>query len=125
MPPFSLNAEPRAEAALPGSLGAVTLRHVCEGWPVPGGFVATLAAGAANAASATITTRMLLIAFLLISALKGETTRITKDYAPPAASVSSSANTITSSLDDGQYTPISDRPQSNLEKLRPPFAGRR
>jgi hypothetical protein len=68
---------------------------------------------------------MLLIAFLLISALKGETTRITKDYAPPAASVSSSANTITSSLDDGQYTPISDRPQSNLEKLRPPFAGRR
>jgi hypothetical protein len=50
---------------LPGSLGAVTLRHVCEGWPVPGGFVATLAAGTANAASATITTRMLLIAFPL------------------------------------------------------------
>jgi hypothetical protein len=34
MPPFSLNADPLAFAALPGSFGAVALRHDCDGWPV-------------------------------------------------------------------------------------------
>jgi hypothetical protein len=31
IPPFSLNAEPLADAALPGSLGAVVLRQVWDG----------------------------------------------------------------------------------------------
>src|SRR5436305_2442766 len=49
MPPFSLNAGPGADAALPGSLGAVLLRQVCDGWPAPEGFPAPNAGAAASA----------------------------------------------------------------------------
>jgi hypothetical protein len=52
VPPFSLNADPGAPAAWPGSVGAVELRHVCDGCPVPLGLVA---AGAEAAGSAEMT----------------------------------------------------------------------
>jgi hypothetical protein len=51
IPPFSLNAEPGADAAFPGSLGAVLLRQVCDGWPVPEGFPAANAGAAASAST--------------------------------------------------------------------------
>jgi hypothetical protein len=38
MPPFSLNAEPGADAACPGSSSAVLERQVWLGCPVPDGF---------------------------------------------------------------------------------------
>jgi hypothetical protein len=44
-----LNAEPEAAAAFPGSFGAVELRHVCDGCPVPLGFEAAKAPAAASA----------------------------------------------------------------------------
>src|SRR5437879_6200417 len=40
VPPFSLNAEPGAELACPGSMGS-TVTQVREGCPVPGGFAAS------------------------------------------------------------------------------------
>jgi hypothetical protein len=44
-----LNAEPRAEAAFPGSFRAVELRQVWEGWPIPFGFlVATTVVNGTN-----------------------------------------------------------------------------
>jgi hypothetical protein len=43
-----LNADPEAPADCPGSLGAVELKHVCDGWPVPLGFGAADAVAAAE-----------------------------------------------------------------------------
>src|SRR5579864_7609881 len=36
--PLSLKADPDALAAWPGSIGAVELRQVCDGWPLPVGL---------------------------------------------------------------------------------------
>src|SRR5437763_3595728 len=56
IPPFSLNAEPGAEAAFPGSPGAAPLRHIWDGCPVPEGFPAPNAGPAASANTATAKT---------------------------------------------------------------------
>jgi len=49
----SLKAEPGADAACPGSLGAVELRHVCDGWPFPLGLDAASDGTAATAIATT------------------------------------------------------------------------
>jgi hypothetical protein len=51
-----LNAEPRAAAAFPGSLGAVLLRQVCDGCPVPEGLPAPNAGAVASANTVTTKT---------------------------------------------------------------------
>jgi hypothetical protein len=47
-----LNADPGADAACPGSFGAVALRHVCDGCPVVPGDMADAVATAVAAKEA-------------------------------------------------------------------------
>jgi hypothetical protein len=71
-----LNAEPAADAAFPGSFGAVALRQVCDGCPLPDGFLPANAGAAASAGTVTRTRISLLITRLLSSALERSTTLI-------------------------------------------------
>src|SRR5205085_8544502 len=50
----SLKAEPGADAACPGSIGAVELRQDCDGWPFVPGDAANAGATITTTAAATI-----------------------------------------------------------------------
>src|SRR5436305_12810268 len=67
IPPFSLNAEPGADAACPGSLGALALRQLCDGWPVPEGLAAPNAGVLARANIVAAKAINLFIRHLLLS----------------------------------------------------------
>jgi hypothetical protein len=69
-----LNAEPGAFAAFPGSFGAVELRHICDGCPVPFGFEAAKALAAAS--PQTTAASMAVISILMKSPLRVEDVRI-------------------------------------------------